>query len=262
MPLPSVRLREDGPEISYVQDMRSAVHPRGRLPARVYWFRRLMVVLTAFALVFAIGRMLNGSGSPPDATATVTGAHPSTSPSATVSQATVGPQPIQATTGKTAHPTATGTPVVLAEPTGPCAADEISVAPTVPEPVAGSGVRLVLELTGIRPACTFVVSNRTIVAKVISGNDRIWSSQDCPASVRPSSVVVRSAVPAKVVVHWSGRRSDDECSRSTAWALPGYYHLVAAVIGSEPGDEQFRLTRPPRPIVTKTAHPKKTQHAD
>jgi hypothetical protein len=236
--------------------MRTVARPRRRLPARVYWFRRCLVLLTALALVFAIGRLLNGSGDgsapPPDAAAAVA----VDTPTATA-PAVVGPLPVVPTaTGKAARPTASGTPVVLAVPTGPCAVDEITVSPTVPVAVAGGRVSLVLELTGIRPACTFSVSSRTVVAKVTSGHDRIWSSQDCPASVKTGSVVVRSAEPTELAVTWSGRRSDDDCSRSTPWALPGYYHLTAAAVGSEPGDTQFRLTSPPRPVVTKTAHPK------
>jgi hypothetical protein len=121
--------------------------------------------------------------------------------------------------------------------------------------VAGGGVDLVLGLTGVKPACTFTASSDTLVAKVTSGKDRIWSSQDCPASIKKASVVVRSAEPATVTVSWSGRRSDQQCSRSTAWALPGYYHLTAAVIGSEPNDTQFQLASPPRPVITRTAKP-------
>lgn len=236
--------------------MPATTRPRRRLPARVYWFRRFMVAVTALALVFAIGRLLNGSddGSAAD-TATVTAASPSTTPTPGLA----GPMPIQpSATGKGGSKSSgTGAPVVLAAPTGPCAADEITVTPSVPAASAGGRIHLVLELTGIKPACTFSVSSRTIVAKVTSGTDRIWSTQDCPTAVQAASVVVRSAVPARVVLTWSGRRSDDECSRSTSWALPGYYHLSAAVIGSEPGDVQFHLGLPPRPVVTKTAHPKK-----
>jgi hypothetical protein len=233
--------------------MRTVVHPRGRLPARVYWFRRSLVLLTAFALVFAIGRMLGGSGGPaPVERATVT----ATTPSATPTRGIAGPVPLQpATTGQPAPRQPSATPVVLAAPTGPCALDEITVTPTVPTATALSRVDLVLELTGVKPACTFSVSHRTVVAKVTSGKDRIWSSQDCPRSIKPASVVVRSGEPAKVVVTWNGRRSDESCSRSTAWALPGYYHVTAAVIGSEPTDSQFRLSAPPRPVITKTAKP-------
>lgn len=233
--------------------MRTVVHPRGRLPARVYWFRRSLVVLTALALVFAVGRMLGGSGGPaPAERATVT----ATTPTPTPTRGVAGPVPLQpATTGRPAAPQPGGTPVVLAAPSGPCALDEITVTPTVPTAAAVHRVDLVLELTGVKPACTFSVSSRTVVAKVTSGKDRIWSSQDCPRSIKPTSVVVRSGDPAKVVVSWNGRRSDEDCSRSTAWALPGYYHLTAAVIGSVPADTQFRLSAPPRPVITKTAKP-------
>jgi hypothetical protein len=232
--------------------MSNLTRPHGRLPARVYWFRRAMVVLTALALVFAIGRLLNGSGSgTPESTARVTAGSPSPTPTPGV----VGPLPVPAT-GATGRPAAAGTPTVLAAPTGPCAVDDITVTPTVPHPVAASRVALVLELTGLQPACTFAVTSRSLVAKITSGPDRIWSTQDCPGAIRTATVVVRSATPTRVTVPWSGRRSDDECSRSTPWALPGYYHVTAAVIGSEPGEAQFRLVTPPRAVITKTAHPK------
>ena len=213
-----------------------------------------MVLLTALALVFAIGRLLTGAGhSAPQDTATVTAGRPtgSTPTAAPASAALVGPLPVQPSS------TATSAPVVLAVPSGPCAVDEITVTPTISTAVAGGRIGLTLELTGIKPACTFTVSPRTLVAKVTSGSDRIWSSQDCPAAIRTASVIVRSATPTRVDVNWSGRRSDDECSRSTTWALPGYYHLAAAAIGSEPAEVQFRLTSPPRPVVTRTAKPKK-----
>jgi hypothetical protein len=215
-----------------------------------------MVLLTAVALVFAVGRMLGGSGArSPHDTAAVTAAKQSTTPTPTPGIA--GPQPLQpAATGKAA-PSPTGNPVVLAVPDGPCVVDEITVTPSVPTAVAGGRVDLVLELTGIKPACTLSVSSRTVAARITSGKDRIWSTQDCPSAVKTTSVVVRSAQPTTVVVPWSGRRSDEDCSRTTDWALPGYYHVTAAVIGSEPGDAQFRLGVPPRPVVTKTAQPKK-----
>ena len=218
----------------------------------------MLVLATALALVFAIGRLLGGSGSgstPPAASAEIAAAQPSQTPTLGVA----GPQPLQpATTGKGTGPGATpaGQAAALAVPSGPCAVDEITVTPSVPQATAGGRVDLVLQLTGIRPACTFSVSSRTLAAKITSGKDRIWSTQDCPSAVRAAAVVVRSAEPTQVVVPWSGRRSDEDCSRTTSWALPGYYHLVASVIGSEPGDTQFKLQLAPRQVITKTAHPK------
>src|SRR3954447_27073139 len=140
--------------------MRTVTRPRGRLPARVYWFRRSMVLLTALALVFAVGRLLSSGGG--TAGAGDTAAATASSPTTTATQAVAGPLPIQPTgQAKQPAPSATGTPVVLAVPDGPGAVAEVAVTPSVPVAVAGGRVGIVLELTGIKPACTFTVSNST-----------------------------------------------------------------------------------------------------
>jgi hypothetical protein len=54
---------------------------------------------------------------------------------------------------------------------------------------------------------------------------------------------------------WNGLRSDAECTRSTSWADPGYYHVVAAAFGAEPTDVQFRLLPPVRKTVTASPTP-------
>lgn len=240
--------------------MTSVNGPRGRQPARVYWVRRVAVLVTVLALAFAVGRLLVGGGDDPADSAAITAAEPGKTPTAGAPTTTtpgtaaqVGPVPAATAPAKPS----TAPPAVLAEPTGPCSVDEVTVAPSaVSTRTAGGRVPLVVELTGIRPACTFVVSSRSVAVRLNSGHDRIWSSQDCPASIRPQTVVVRSAVPAKVVVHWSGRRSDEDCSRSTDWALPGFYKVTSAAIGSEAADTRFQLVSPPRPVVIKTIHPK------
>lgn len=250
--------------------MSTVTRPRGRHPAYVYWGRRIMVLLTALAMVYFVAHALGGSSSgddDPEGRATVVAGTPTGSPTSTaprpygpVGVATGGASGVTTTT-PSGKPTGTAPPVVLAPPTGPCALDEITVTPTIETAPAGRPVPLTLQLTGMRPACTFVVSSRTLAARVISGSDRIWTSQQCPRSIAQQTVVVRSAVPTTVTVRWSGRRSDQGCSRSTSWALPGYYHLTASVIGSEPGDKQFRLVSPPRPVVTKTIKPKPVKKA-
>lgn len=239
--------------------------PRGRLPARVYWFRRVLVLATVLALVFAVARLIAGGGGeePPaaDSAAPAAVKTPASSPSAEPTQPTMfGPVPVAPPT-TTGVPSPTGTPVVLAEPTGPCTVDEVTVTPAVAEPVAGAPIEITLRLTGIRPACTFVVSPSSVVVKVTSGKDRIWSTQDCRKAIPRTTVTVRSNKPTEVPVTWSGRRSDAACSRATSWAMPGYYHVAASAIGSEPSDVQVRLSAPARPVVTKTAKPKKQKKA-
>jgi len=121
---------------------------------------------------------------------------------------------------------------------------------------AGSDVTITLNLTTLEsPACTWEVSSDSVVLKLTSGSDRIWSTQDCAAAIATQSVVVRKDAKTKVDVAWSGQRSDDGCTRTTLWAQPGYYFATAAALGAEPVDQQFQLLTPLRPTITPTPTP-------
>ncbi len=65
--------------------MRSMARPRGPLPARVYWVRRVLVLGVALALVFGIARLLGGTGDPAADSARVVGADSAPSDRITVS---------------------------------------------------------------------------------------------------------------------------------------------------------------------------------
>lgn len=241
-----------------------AARPRGRLPQRVYWFRRTLVLLTALAMVYGVAHLLGAGGGASDGTATITAAHPrrtvAPAPTRVAGPVVVATTPARA--GSKRHQQQS-TPVSspLATPSGPCNPADILVTPQIGRVAAGGPITITLGLTGTQPACTFTVSPRSVVLKVTSGSDGIWSSQDCPKSIPTRTVAVRSTGVTRVPVTWSGRRSDAGCSRTTGWADPGYYHALAAAMGSQPSDVQFRLSLPSRPVVTKTAHPKQTKSA-
>ena len=225
--------------------------PRGPLPARVYWTRRLFLLGVLVALVVGVARLLGGGADPGAASArpapSPTGS-PSPTPSGTESAAPAGAAP-------TTNPSQAAVPP--AEPSGPCQDSDVQVAPAVRDPAyAGRRVRFTLELTSLRtPACTWEVSAKSVVLKVTSGDDRIWTTQDCPGAVEHRSVVVRQGRVTRAHVTWKGQRSDSACSNSTPWAEPGYYHAEAAAFGSDPVDEQFHLLPPPRPTITPTPSP-------
>jgi hypothetical protein len=236
-----------------------------------------MVLGVALALVYGIAHLLGGGSGSTDGAATPVGASVGTSgdPSGTPSPATPTPtsydgRPDAVTTsrvattggqgsGKGHRATASVAPSDLAVPTGPCASSDVSVDPLVEGPAyAGHSVVFTMSMTSrVSPACTFVVSPTSVVVRVTSGSDRIWSTQECSGAVPKQSVVVRRDVPATVSVAWNGQRSDADCTRATAWAEPGYYHVTAAVFGAAPTDQQFQLASPPRPTVTKTPKPSK-----
>jgi hypothetical protein len=115
----------------------------------------------------------------------------------------------------------------------------------------------VLELRTIEAeACTWEVSPGTLTLKITSGKDDIWASRHCPRAVPTRDVVVRSAVSTSIAVTWNARRSDEECSQLTHWALPGFYHVTAAALAGEPADVQFELEAPTPAVITRSPSPK------
>jgi hypothetical protein len=234
---------------------------RGPLPAGVYWRRRLAVLSVALLVFLGVGKVLgHGSDGSSDDRAEQAGASTLTSPTATV--------PADEPTKKRKHrgkgsrtpdptPTPTPTPTpVLPDPTGPCADDDVFITPTVPAPVGGADITVLLNLqTRATEACTWHLSPDTVTVNVVSGHDQIWLSKQCPDAIPVQDVVVRLASVTQVPVVWSSRRSDEECSDRTAWALPGFYHVRAAAYGGEPTDVQFELVPPTPPTVTQTATP-------
>ena len=230
---------------------------RGPLPPRVYWVRRLLVLGTAVALVFGIGRLLTGGsdGSSGDDTATqvAAGTTPTVSDPATDLVPSSTPS---STPGRNGSPSADPTPT-LAEPEGACDGTDVAITPKVKDAIAGRDVTIVLQLRTLESeACTWRVDRNALTVSITSGKDHIWSSRQCPRAIPVRDVVVRQAVTTNVGVTWTqARRSDDGCTRYTGWALPGWYHVTAAALGGEPSDLQFQLTTPAAATITKTASP-------
>lgn len=153
---------------------------------------------------------------------------------------------------------------VLATPTGPCAAGDVAVTPSIASAIAGSDVTITLNLqTLTNPACTWDVGPASLAVRITSGADFIWSTQQCPAAIPAQNVVVRQAVQTQISLTWNGKRSDQDCSKYTLWAYPGYYHVAAAALGGNRADVQFKLQRPsPQTVyITKIAHPHKHSKA-
>lgn len=234
--------------------MSAVTRPRGPLPPRVYWTRRAIVLGLAFVMVFSLAKLLGGGsdGKSGDTATQASGTQTSGSQtpgpqSSSTGTAGAKPKPASGTAGAKPKPT-------LAQPDGPCDPADIKVSPQIEREPNDGDVRIELALTGKAAACTWTASSTSIAVKITSGDDSVWSSQECPA-LTSTDVVVRSAVPTLVPFSWNGRRSDD-CDASDAWALAGWYHVVAAALGGEPTDKQFELTRPPAERFTVTPKPK------
>jgi len=141
----------------------------------------------------------------------------------------------------------------LPQPQGPCADSDVVVTPSVDQAHAGGIVTITLLVTSkVSPACTFEVSRSSVVLKLTSGDDKIWTTQQCPRAMPTTTVIARQQVPGQVQVSWHGHRSNEGCTSAAAWALPGYYHAAAAALGSEATDVQFFLG----PALAETITPK------
>jgi hypothetical protein len=230
---------------------------RGPLPARVYWTRRILALAVLLGLVVGVvqlAQLAGGEPAEPDRAAPVAAeASTTTAPVTTPSETDPGDT---GTRQRKDNGKRKDQGPVLATPEGPCTDSDIAVTPVAKDTVAGSPVTFVLELRTISsPACTWQVSPQTVTVKVSSGKDDIWSSRECPRAVPNQRVVVRDNVSTEVSVTWSARRSDEECSRLTDWALPGWYHVNAAALAGEPSDLQFELSAPKPRVVTETVRP-------
>jgi hypothetical protein len=242
--------------------MPTTVRPRGPLPARVYWTRRIVVLGIPLLLVVVLARVLGGSSDAKDAgadTATRVGATTGTSPAATAGPtagAATGTKGNKGKRGKKRDGETVPPEPVLAEPTGPCTDSDIVATPALTSAPGGSDVPITINLrTAVMEACTWQVSPQTLTVTITSGDDYIWSTRECPAAIPVQDVVIRQAVDTPVVVTWSARRSDETCSDLTEWARLGFYHVDAAALGGEATDVQFELVAPTAPVITKTAEP-------
>ncbi|MCL8026199.1 hypothetical protein [Nocardioides bruguierae] len=228
---------------------------RGRLPARVYWVRRV-VVLGAVALLVAVVvgavRLVAGPGTTEQAQQVSAGTEAGTSASADPSAdatadatASAGQSTGQRKKKRTATATPTPTP---AEPEGTCEDSQVVVTPTVGTVYAGAGATFTLELSTRKvAACWFDVSPRTVVVKVSDDDGEVWSTRECRRALTDLSVsrlAVRRDSTTPVSLAWSGRESDEGCTVSTDWAEPGEYELQAASLGGEAGSTTFTITTP------------------
>jgi hypothetical protein len=233
---------------------------RGPLPAHVYRRRRLAVLTLAVLLVVGFGRVLSwssdGSGGGEDR-ATQAGAE--TTPSVDVTKKPGKGKKDGKGKGKgkgDRTPSPTPTPTPLATPSGPCPDGDVLVTPSVPEPVGGRDVTVLLHLQmGTTEACTWRVSSDSVTVKIYAGVDDVWLSRECPGAIPAQDVVIRRAVPTTVTMVWSSKRSDRYCTDRTAWALPGTYGIAAAAFEGEGTDVTFELTAPTAAVVTQTAEP-------
>ncbi len=235
--------------------MSVVARPKGRLPARVYWVRRLTVLGVVALLVLGVHQLLTpgagtGESEAPAAAAPV-GA-PFDLPSLTVIP-TPSEMVIKAERRKAKLP----------QPQGACDPADVAVTPIVERANIGKPTRIILELTSAEsPACTFEVSAESVAVNISTASaarELLWTTQDCPEALPETNVVARQDVPGRTVVVWDGRRSDGRCTGIPAFVLPGKYLVeTVALGGTVPESTEFTMGGAVRPTLTRTVTPTPT----
>lgn len=254
------------------------MRPRGPLPPRVYWTRRLVllaVIVLVAALLWWLIDSASGAGatqasSQPSSTSSpgptrtpdqTTADRPDRQPS-TPSETAAGPtksgkkdkktggkdqgaqqnkakqQRKEEKEGKADEPAQTQQP--LAQPSGPCDPSTVDMKIDVSDVKSGHSNPVTFHLTSlVAPACRLGVTADSMVVKVTSGSDVLWSSAKCPESLPAKKLVVRSDPPTSYQFTWSGHREQSGCGGKGAPAAPGGYWVKAALVGGEPHKAYF-----------------------
>ena len=207
--------------------------PVGPEPASTYWMRRAVVAAAALLPVVLLAGLLGGGDDAPDRLAGApASAQPSTAPSVAPSVApTLGP-PL---------PSPSPSPTAAAA----CAPGALKIEPGVAESSyrVGASPRLSLSVTntGTTP-CTLDLGSAAVELLVVSGSDRIWSSDDC---AKGGAADVTTLEPGKAAVQrvaWNGRRSRPGCAGGKEQAQAGTYRVNGRVGELRAQGEVFRFT--------------------
>jgi hypothetical protein len=209
--------------------------PRGPLPQKVYWRRRMLIAAFAVLAVVTVGVVVlgggddgrsAGSGSTPATSAestnpTPAGSGPNAPPAATSPSATaaVPSQSTQSATGGPAQPCAAGALVIAAATDAPSYA--VSASPAL---------RIVITNASAAP-CTADLSDQQIELFVYFGDARIWGSHDC--NIEPGTAV-QTLLPTQAVTReivWTGLSSVPGCTATRQRAAAGTYTLRPTLSG-------------------------------
>ena len=236
------------------------MRPSGPLPPRIYWVRRLfaliVLVVTISILWWCVQKVTgNAGGADPAAKAATTttttsptsgddrqtdhaptdGESPTGSPDETTDTEATTPgagdeKPSGTKKGQKKHKQK----VPLIAPTGPCDVADVGMTIKVADVDEGKANPITLRLTSpAGTACTQAITPSTLVLRITSGDDVVWSSDDCPDKLLASEVVARPKPAGSYEFMWNGHRSTGSCAGVGAFARPGGYWVEAALIGAD-----------------------------
>jgi hypothetical protein len=184
-----------------------ALHPVGPLPASVYWRRRLVLLVVLVAVVVLLRSCVgDGGGQTP--------AGKTSSPSPTTS-ARAGGSPTP-----TRSPARTG-PVTCAD-----AVLRLAVTSDLRSYPQGTTPRFTVRVTNTSSTpCRRDLGGKQVELRVYSGEDRIWSSDDCGDTDGRLVQTIGAKSYLETVMTWPGTRSRPGCAGERPRVQPGTYYV-------------------------------------
>lgn len=205
--------------------MNTVLRPVGPEPARVYWTRRIVLLLALVVAAVLVWTLVQGGGTASEANAPDGGA------------ASAAPADGDAA-APGAEPTDSGAAAA-------CAAENLEVVVEAGRQTYPDGGRPSFTITVTNTGdsgCTVDAGDASRELLITSGSDRIWSSLDCPAGEGASRNLLLTAGSSDTHdVTWDRTRSDESCSDNLPEPRPGTYKAQVRLNGAESELATFAL---------------------
>ena len=212
-----------------------------RLPAGIYWRRRLLLLAVVIAIVWGVLQVRGGGDDEKPATAAATPSKASPKPSASP---TTPAAPKQTVDGMV--------DVAVVAGTAPCNPEDVRITPSVRPGQLTKGpidIGLVISSTQ-KSACILQPDDADTVAVISANGTPVWDSTVCKTSLLSSPVALSPQWGTLAAVQWTGRGSGSNCTSNQGWATAGTYTLQIGTLGGEPGKTAFSLDARPAPAKT------------
>ena len=195
--------------------------PVGPEPASTYWTRRAVLAGVVLLVLYGLVALLTGGG-------TDTVEQGAAAPSASASAVPLPPESAEPTASPSASPGPSPRPSVTA-----CADSDLAVSAQAERDSYPRGAMPTLVLTVKNTSdapCRRDLGQGAAELVVMSGRDRIWSSDDCAPGGEPGPVVLEPQKSDVTRLTWTATRSRPGCQGPKTPIEPGTY-VVSARIG-------------------------------